>query len=294
MVNKFYIRYILFIIILLLIVLIVERKNQVFTIFYDKDINFNKQYDYEEEYLIYVADKNDLIFPINIITLYDKNFIIDYYHDKINNDFDKKIYLTFALLTNYSNYLPKTLKTFIPKSTRILNYNLLDNCLELNLSKDFLIFNPQFERKLLKIITYTYTSINEIETIKIKCEGEVYKENLTKKDFILNLYFNKFSSNLKTYQVYYFTEVDDSLYLLKVTFIDKDSTSIKDKLNVFLINNKNIPVNSLLTEDDIKGINLLDKDLAYYQFYLTYYDNNIIDFINIDITDINYYYCKLY
>src|SRR5690554_2554174 len=209
MLNKFYIKFILFIVIVFLITIIIDKnKTSELPIIYDNDINYQKTYDNEDEYLIYVADKNNVLFPLNIIACSDDNFNINYYQSKIKNELDKSIYMTFSLLTNYSNHLPQETFTFIPKTTKLLSYNINEGVLELNLSNDFFQYNPKYESEILKILTYTFTSITGVNEIKIS-KLEKHQTTFSRDDFILNMFIeDKVSNDLEKFNIYYITEVD--------------------------------------------------------------------------------------
>lgn len=300
MLDKFFVRFILFIMILILLVLISERKNKEAPVFYQDGLSIQDNY-LEEEYLIYVADQNNLIFPLNVVALFDKDFKISYYHSETNNEIDKEIYMVFSLLTNYSNHLPQGTKTFIPKTTKLLDYNISEDILILNLSEDFLTYNQKYEEEILKILTFSFTSIPGINKVKLVCEGEninfktYYKNILSKDEFILNMFINDvISDNLLKYEVYYLTQVEDSLYLVKVTVFDNDIPSKEEKINKLLTTVGMIPVITLVTEESIGEINksvIFEENLSFYQYYLTCFDNNIKEQNNsYDIKDINYYY----
>lgn len=301
MLNKFYVKFSLFCILLLLCVLIIDTKSKTVNlpIFVRDEVKLTKETTKESEYLIYVADVNDLIFPINIVTTKKLDFNMTYYQKKINNSLDDTIYMTFSLLTNYSNYLPSGVKTLIPTSTQLLDYEINGDILTLNLSKAFLNYSQKSEKEMLEIITYTYTNLLDIKSVKLLCENERinfnnYEQNIFKQNnFLLNVFLKTTDvNNAELYIVYFFTNIKDTYYLVPTTIIkSQDNLSHEQNVVNLLSNTLNIPLISFFdnNHDDDQNDDF-SESFANYQYFLTCFENNIMNRnFSIDIKNINFY-----
>jgi len=303
MVNKFYFKFFLFCLILLLSALIIEhqRSGLKLPIYLKEEINSDDLYQQENEYLIYVSDLNDMIFPLNVKTKETNEFKMNYYDTIISNELDKLIYMRYSLLTNYSNYLPIGVKTYLPKSSRLESYELIDQLLILEVSEAFLNYDKENENKMLKILTYTFTSIPGISEIKLLCGNEEVsfgiqnKLTFTKADFILNVFLKTANINTSTqYNVYYYTEINESYYLVPTTIITSTNQLSNDENIIYWLTREiNYPLITMIENSDVEEMmrsTMFKEDLPYYQYYLTCFENNIKDYDDtVDIKNVNYY-----
>ncbi len=302
MAHKFYFKFVLFCLMLFLCALIIDAKRNVFHLaIYVSDEMTILNDTSKSEYLIYVSNFNHTIFPLNIITSKPKNFKMSYYDTQIKNGLDDQIYMKFSLLTNYSNYLPMGVKTEIPPSTKLVGYNLENEILTLTVSEDFLNYNKANEEELLKILTFTFTSIDGIKTVKLVSEDNdiqfehYFRDTFQKDDFILNVYFQTTNINDSTkYNLYYLTGINDNYYLVPTTVIvETNELSEKENISLLLTKTFNIPLISFVDTNNIEEIvnsDIFQEKLPYYQYYLTCFENNIINKnYSIDIKDINFY-----
>ncbi len=301
MLNKFYIKFCLLCILLILCVLIIEAKRMTVNlpIFVRDEVTITKKAMKESEYFVYVADNNNYIFPINIVTKKKLDFNMSYYQNKVKNTVDDTIYMTFSLLTNYSNYLPKGVETLIPTSTKLLEYEIIDNTLTLNLSKAFLNYNQLYEKEMLEIITYTYTNVFNIKLVKLLCENERinfvnYEQNIFKQnDFMLNVFLKTTNVNkAELYIVYFFTNINEVYYLVPTTIIKTDDNlSQEQDVKKLLSNTLDIPLISFFNNNQNDDFS---ESFANYQYFLTCFENNIMSRnYSIDIKSINFYNIEL-
>jgi hypothetical protein len=291
-----------FILFLLALIIDAQTKTVDLPILIGEEINFEEHVHakVKEEYLIYVADFNDYLFPLNIVLEKEENDGISIYEDDIKTELDEVIYTTFSLLTNYSNYLPIGVTTSIPPSTQLISYELNDRELTLNLSNSFLNYNEVDEKNIIKILTYTFTHMNAIDRVKIVCEGKKINFKSTEKvvfsqsDFALNVYFNDFNLNETNFIIiYYYTELEDNMYLVPVTVYDKVVENKEEQIKMHLTRSNSLPVISLIDENEIEEYSLdafFDNDLKYFQYYFTFSENNIIEESkNVSIKNVNFY-----
>lgn len=305
MLNKYYIKLFLFIVILLIITLIIDNNNKIINL----PISVNNNVELtnltttkeENEYVIYVSDLNNILFPVNIIVNKDKYNSIPYYNSKIDSQLDEDVFVRFSLITNFSNYLPKNTKTLIPQSTKLNSYKLSNDVIILDMSKEFLNYNKNEEKEILIQIIYTFTTIENINNVKILCEGKDvlfnnYNTNVFSQDnLLINVYFRTANiTNATIYTIYYYVDIDDSFYLVPITVYEDSNLSNSQVVSNLLTSSLTIPVLSLLTPEDINNYYNQQDDFIdsfkYYQYYFSFYENNIISHNNnISIENINYY-----
>lgn len=141
-----------------------------------------------------------------------------------------------------NNDIPNGFKSIIPAGTEILDMKLEDKTLTINFSKELLDINARYEEKMLEAITYTLTSIDGIDNIIIKVEGEELRELPNSKKSlpkILNrgyginkVYDINDVHNIDSYTVYYVSTHNDKEYYVPVT--KYVNSSKKDKVKVII------------------------------------------------------------
>ncbi len=126
-----------------------------------------------------------------------------------------------------SNIIPNGFRSVIPPETRVLSLDLTDKILTIDFSKEFLEVNENEEEKVIEAIVYTLTSINGIDKVIIKVEGEVLtnlpnsKKNLPTvldRSYGINKTYNLVTTNdIESYTVYYVNKYNDNEYYVPVT-----------------------------------------------------------------------------
>ena len=72
-----------------------------------------------------------------------------------------------------SNIIPNGFRSVIPPGTRVLNVELKEGVITIDFSKELLDVNEKEEKKMIESIIYTLTSIDGIDKVVIKVEGEI-------------------------------------------------------------------------------------------------------------------------
>lgn len=72
-----------------------------------------------------------------------------------------------------NNIIPNGFRSIIPPDVTIKDLKLQEGVLTINFSKELLDINEKDENKMLEAIIYTLTSIDGIDKVIIKVEGEV-------------------------------------------------------------------------------------------------------------------------
>ena len=117
-------------------------------------------------------------------------------------------------------------KALIPKGTKLLNLSLKDNILSINFSNEFNNIEEEYEEKLIESLTYTLTSIDGIDKVIIKVDGEILNKlpsgkkipSILDRSYGINKSYDLVNtSNIESYTVYYVNEYNDNSYYVPVT-----------------------------------------------------------------------------
>ena len=173
-----------------------------------------------------------------------------------SNKLDKKIKKIIDYLTINNDKVPIGLNGYIPKSIKLLDYNIEANSLVLNFSHEF----NSNEELIVTGIVYSMLELDEVNEVSFLINNKPYKEynNLNKKIGINKdiLYTNR--KDIDKIVIYYLDKTDN--YYVPVT---KYLNNNKDKIEVIIEELKNTKKNL------ISYINYNTKLIDYKE------DNNI-------------------
>ena len=125
-----------------------------------------------------------------------------------------------------SSIIPNGFRSIIPPGTTIKNVELKDKVITIDFSKELLEVNEKEEKKMIEAIIYTLTSIDGIDKVIIKVEGEELNKlpsgtNLPAvldRTYGINKSYDLVNtSNIESYTVYYVSEYNDNKYYVPVT-----------------------------------------------------------------------------
>ena len=174
-----------------------------------------------------------------------------------SNKLDKKIKKIIDYLTINNDKVPIGLNGYIPKSIKLLDYNIEANSLVLNFSHEF----NSNEELIVTGIVYSMLELDEVNEVSFLINNKPYKEynNLNKKIGINKdiLYTNR--KDIDKIVIYYLDKTDN--YYVPVT---KYLNNNKDKIEVIIEELKNTK------KDLISYINYNTKLIDYKE------DNNIL------------------
>ena len=138
-----------------------------------------------------------------------------------------------------NNIIPNGFRSIIPPDVTIKDINLQENILTINFSKELLEVNDKDEDKMIESIIYTLTSIDGIDKVIIKVEGEVLNKlpnsktnipTVLDKSYGINKSYDLSNLNdILSYTTYYTSTYNDTKYYVPVTkYINsKDSDVVK-------------------------------------------------------------------
>lgn len=141
-------------------------------------------------------------------------------------DSNKKIEKIIEYLTINNNKIPSSLNGYIPKNTKLLNYNIESNSLLLNFSKEFK--NSSIEEIMITGIVYSLLELPDIKEVSIQVENNFYKNytNLNK-DIGINkniMYTNRKDINKV---VTYYLDKEDIYYVPVTNYLNDTREKIE-------------------------------------------------------------------
>lgn len=125
-----------------------------------------------------------------------------------------------------SSIIPNGFRSIIPPGTTIKNIELKDNVITIDFSKELLEVNEKEESRMIEAIIYTLTSIDGIDKVIIKVEGEVINKlpsgtnipTILDRSYGINKSYDLVNtSNIESYTIYYVNEYNDNKYYVPVT-----------------------------------------------------------------------------
>lgn len=166
--------------------------------------------------VIYLVDKNDYVARTSIVSCNC-------------SEVDKAKDLVEGLVIGgkKSNIIPNGFRSIIPPDTSIKDITLEDKILTIDFSKELLDVSEKEEEKMIEAIIYTLTSINGIDKVIIKVEGEVLTNLPNSRKILPSALDRSYGinkdyelvtiNNIDSYTIYYVNEYNDSNYYVPVT-----------------------------------------------------------------------------
>lgn len=224
--------------------------------------------------IIYLIDNNKYISRVSTILTSKTN--------------ENKIKEIINILTIGSNsYIRDGFKKTIPKDTKLLNVEILDNLVKLNFNKNLLNVDIYNEEKMIESIVYSITSLDNIKYVSIYVEGSILNKlpNSNKKlptildrSIGINKEYNinNISNTTKT-TIYYLSKYNDYYYYVPVTKIDNSDIS---KIEIII---KELTSSKMLNTNLISYLNNNTELLSYNETdksLLLNFNENILEDIN--------------
>jgi len=149
-----------------------------------------------------------------------------------------------------SNIIPNGFRSIIPSGTTIKDVVLEGGILTIDFSKELLEINSDYEEKMIESIIFTLTSIEGIDKVIIKVEGEVLTNlphskkilpTMLDKDYGVNKNYELVSINdIESYTLYYVNSYNDNYYYVPVTkYVNNNE---QDKIKVIIEELSSSPV----------------------------------------------------
>lgn len=225
-----------------------------------------------------------------------------------SNKLDKKINSIINYLTIDNNKIPSNLNGYIPKNTKLLDFNIESNSIVLNFSKEFT--NSNNEEIMITGIVYSLLELNKIKEVSFQVENKFYKEytNLTK-DIGINksiLYTSRKDINKV---VTYYLDETDNYYVPITNYINDNREKIEiivDSLKetkkglISYINDNTellnyIEENNLLIlnfSKELKNKNNISEDKILNTISYSVFDNYNVNMVMFQVEGETYKYIK--
>ena len=192
------------------------------------------------------------------------------------------------------NVIPNGFRSIIPSGTKVIDIELEDGVLVINFSKDILDIDKKYEYKMIESLTYTLTSINGIDSIKLLVDGKELKKLpnsnkllptfLDKSYGINKIYEITNVGNIDSYTVYFVNSVNDNKYYIPVTKYVNDYK--QDKIRIIIDElASSFTYQSNLSSFLNENTKLLNYEVIDKQIKLNFNDMIFSDITNNDILE---------
>ena len=192
------------------------------------------------------------------------------------------------------NVIPNGFRSIIPSGTKVIDIELEDGVLIINFSKDILDIDKKYEDKMIESLTYTLTSINGIDSIKLLVDGKELKK-LSNSNKLLPTFLDKSYGinkiyeitnvgNIDSYTVYFVNNVNDNKYYIPVTKYVNDYK--QDKIRIIIDElASSFTYQSNLSSFLNENTKLLNYEVIDKQIKLNFNDMIFSDITNNDILE---------
>ena len=199
-----------------------------------------------EEYAISKSVTANVKAPTHDIFLIDKNeYISKIKIDVLSNKKEELIEELIEIMTvdgKYQDKIPNGFRAVLPTDTKLLNKKIENNILILNFNKELLEINKEMEEKILESLIYTMTSIDGIDSIQIKIEGNIltklpktgkFLTETLKRDYGINkIYDITGIKNINSVIIYYSAKTSNNYtYYIPVT---KYTNETQEKIKIIV------------------------------------------------------------
>ena len=192
------------------------------------------------------------------------------------------------------NVIPNGFRSIIPSGTKVIDIELEDGVLVINFSKDILDIDKKYEDKMIESLTYTLTSINGIDSIKLLVDGKELKKlpnsnkllpTFSDKSYGINkIYEITNVGNIDSYTVYFVNSVNDNKYYIPVTKYVNDYK--QDKIRIIIDElASSFTYQSNLSSFLNENTKLLNYEVIDKQIKLNFNDMIFSDITNNDILE---------
>ena len=194
-----------------------------------------------------------------------------------------------------SNIIPNGFRPIIPSGTEILDVSLEDKILTINFSKELLDINKDYEERMIESLIYSLTSIDGINKVIIKVEGEVLTKlpnsgknlpTMLDKSYGINKSYDLVNTNnIDSYTVYYVSNFNDNEYYVPITKY-VNAINKQDKIKVIIDELSSSPIyEANLMSYLSSNVNLIDYSLDNKVLSLNFNDSILTDNTNDKILE---------
>ena len=234
--------------------------------------------------VIYLLDSNDYVARTKINSINSSDVIAK----------TKDLIEGLIIGGSKSNIIPNGFRSIIPSGTTVLDISLESDTVTVNFSDELLDINEKYEEKMIEAIVYTLTSLDNVDKVIIKVNGEVLTKlpnsgknlpSVLDKSFGINKVYDISSvHNIDSFTVYYVNSYNDNSYYVPVTkYINNDN---QDKIKVIIEQLSSAPIyeSNLMSFLDVSA-KLLDYSLEEEVIKLNFNNAILSDVTNSNILE---------
>ena len=220
----------------------------------DKEVSKEVNINYHDIYLI---DKNNYVAKTNIqVSSLKKDLLIDELIEAMKID------------GKYQDKIPNGFCALLPSDTKLLGKEINNDVVTLNFNSNVLDVKSENEEKVIESLIYSITSIEGIDKIIIKIDGENLKK-LPKTGIILDTELTRDYGINKTY------DIDSIKGINKVTIY---YTSKNNNSDVYYV-----PVTKYVNNDEEKIKIIIDELASKFSF-----ESNLMSYLNYNTKLLDY------
>ena len=220
----------------------------------DKEVSKEVNINYHDIYLI---DKNNYVAKTNIqVSSLKKDLLIDELIEAMKID------------GKYQDKIPNGFCALLPSDTKLLGKEINNDVVTLNFNSNVLDVKSENEEKVIESLIYSITSIEGIDKIIIKIDGENLKK-LPKTGIILDTELTRDYGINKTYDI--------------------DSIKSINKVTIYYTNKNNnsdvyyVPVTKYVNNDEEKIKIIIDELASKFSF-----ESNLMSYLNYNTKLLDY------
>lgn len=220
----------------------------------DKEVSKEVNINYHDIYLI---DKNNYVAKTNIqVSSLKKDLLIDELIEAMKID------------GKYQDKIPNGFCALLPSDTKLLGKEINNDVVTLNFNSNVLDVKSENEEKVIESLIYSITSIDDIDKIIIKIDGENLKK-LPKTGIILDTELTRDYGINKTY------DIDSIKGINKVTIYYTNKNNNSDVYYV--------PVTKYVNNDEEKIKIIIDELASKFSF-----ESNLMSYLNYNTKLLDY------
>lgn len=220
----------------------------------DKEVSKEVNINYHDIYLI---DKNNYVAKTNIqVSSLKKDLLIDELIEAMKID------------GKYQDKIPNGFCALLPSDTKLLGKEINNDVVTLNFNSNVLDVKSENEEKIIESLIYSITSIDGIDKIIIKIDGENLKK-LPKTGIILDTELTRDYGINKTY------DIDSIKGINKVTIYYTNKNNNSDVYYV--------PVTKYVNNDEEKIKIIIDELASKFSF-----ESNLMSYLNYNTKLLDY------
>lgn len=220
----------------------------------DKEVSKEVNINYHDIYLI---DKNNYVAKTNIqVSSLKKDLLIDELIEAMKID------------GKYQDKIPNGFCALLPSDTKLLGKEINNDVVTLNFNSNVLDVKSENEEKVIESLIYSITSIDGIDKIIIKIDGENLKK-LSKTGIILDTELTRDYGINKTY------DIDSIKGINKVTIYYTNKNNNSDVYYV--------PVTKYVNNDEEKIKIIIDELASKFSF-----ESNLMSYLNYNTKLLDY------